>query len=84
MKFRRTEDFVESFNALPSQLQSRAEKTLEQLAVNPRYPSLRLEKLRGTSNSWSVRVNRKIRITLQFISDDEVVLIDIGGHEIYR
>jgi plasmid maintenance system killer protein len=81
MKFRRTEDFVESFNALPSQLQSRAEKTIEQLAANPR---LHLEKLRGTSNSWSVRVNRKIRITLQFISDDEVVLIDIGGHEIYR
>jgi plasmid maintenance system killer protein len=84
MRIRRTRDFLDSFNELPLQFQRRAEKAIEQLTTNARHPGLRLEKLKGDSNYWSVRVNLRIRITLTFASEDEIELLDIGGHEVYR
>jgi len=57
-------------------------KTLEILSRDPYHPSLRLHKLRGKlSNFYSVSINMKYRVVLDFIiQDDVIILIDIGSH----
>jgi len=57
-------------------------KTLEILSRDPYHPSLRLHKLRGKlSNFYSVSINMKYRVVLDFIiQDDMIILIDIGSH----
>ncbi len=57
-------------------------KTLEILSRDPYHPSLRLHKLRGKlSNFYSVSINMKYRVVLDFIiQDDVIILLDIGSH----
>ena len=57
-------------------------KTIEILSQNPYHPSLRLHKLQGKlSRFHSISINMKYRIVLDFIiQDDCIILIDIGSH----
>jgi mRNA-degrading endonuclease YafQ of YafQ-DinJ toxin-antitoxin module len=62
-------------------------KTLQLLELNPFHPSLRLHALSGKLQGLhSVSINLSYRVTLEFlISDREIVLIDIGDHDVvYR
>lgn len=58
-------------------------KTIRLLEANPHYPSLRLHKLKGPLGQYSsVSINMKYRIMLDFIiQDDLIILIAIGSHE---
>jgi len=60
-------------------------KVLQLLQTNPHHPSLRLHKLKGDLSEYhSVSLNMKYRILLDFIiKEDVIILIDIGGHELY-
>jgi mRNA-degrading endonuclease YafQ of YafQ-DinJ toxin-antitoxin module len=57
-------------------------KTLKLLEVNPQHPSLRLHKLKGKLQAYSsVSINMKFRIMIDFvINDDVILLISIGSH----
>ena len=57
-------------------------KTLEILSRDPCHPSLRLHKLQGKlSGFYSVSINMKYRVVLDFIiRDDVIILVDIGSH----
>ena len=57
-------------------------KTLEILSQNPYHPSLKLHKLQGKLSGFhSISINMKYRIVLDFIiQDDCIILIDIGSH----
>jgi mRNA-degrading endonuclease YafQ of YafQ-DinJ toxin-antitoxin module len=61
-------------------------KTLKLLEVNPQHPALRLHKLQGKLQAYSsVSINMKFRIMIDFvIQDDVVILISIGSHEEQR
>lgn len=62
-------------------------KTISLLTTNPYHPSLRLHKLKGDlSEFYSISLNLKYRILLDFIIIDEtIILIDIGNHdEVYQ
>jgi len=52
---------------------------------DPNHPSLRLHKLKGKIDEYySVSLNMKYRILLDFIiRKDVIILLDIGGHELY-
>jgi len=52
--------------------------------LNPFHPSLRLHPIK-LKNCHSISINRQYRVllTLRFIANDELVLIDIGDHSIY-
>jgi mRNA-degrading endonuclease YafQ of YafQ-DinJ toxin-antitoxin module len=65
------------------ELRNQYRKTLELLELNPKHPSLRLHKLRGSlSDLHSVSINISYRITLEFLVDDNRILpVDIGRHE---
>ena len=64
-------------------LKSQYLKTLQLLEINPSHPSLRLHPLRGKLKQLhSVPINMSFRITLELlISDDQIVLINVGDHE---
>ena len=61
-------------------------RTLRLLEVNPHHPSLRLHKLKGKLRVYySVAINMKYRIMIDFIiKDDLILLIAIGSHEELR
>jgi len=62
-------------------------KTISLLTINPYHPSLRLHILKGDlSEFYSISINLKYRILLDFIIIDEtIILIDIGNHdEVYQ
>jgi mRNA-degrading endonuclease YafQ of YafQ-DinJ toxin-antitoxin module len=60
-------------------------KTLLQLKFNPYHPSLRLHKLKGNFQEYySVSINMQYRIMIDFIiQDDKVILIEIGNHDFF-
>jgi addiction module RelE/StbE family toxin len=58
-------------------------KTLELLEVNPHHSSLRLHPLKGKlAGLHSVSINISYRITLEMvISEQEIILVNIGSHD---
>ena len=65
------------------QLKSQYSKTLKLLTLNPKHPSLRLHKLKGSFQGLqSVSINISYRIVIQFmIKKDRIIPIDIGTHD---
>lgn len=69
------------------ELVEKYKKTLLQLKLNPYHPSLRLHKLQeNLQDFYSVSINMKYRILLDFIiQDDQIILLDIGNYDyLYR
>ena len=64
-------------------LKSQYFKTLQLLEINPSHPSLCLHPLQGKlKHLHSVSINMSYRITLELmISDDQIILINVGDHE---
>ena len=64
-------------------VESQYEKTLELLELNPHHPSLRLHGLSGRLDGLqSISINLKYRVTIEMIiSDNEIVLINVGDHD---
>jgi addiction module RelE/StbE family toxin len=55
---------------------------LELFLSNPFAPQLRTHKLSGKLESqWAFSVDEDCRVVFEFIGQDRVLLIDIGGHE---
>ena len=67
-------------------LLERYRKILHILRIDPFHPSLRLHKLQGHLREYhSVSITMQYRIVLSFVIEkDRIVLIDIGGLEVYR
>ena len=68
-------------------LEKAYQKTVSLLEKNPHHPSLRLHALQGRlAGLSSISINLQYRITLQFIIQNEtIILIDVGSHdEVYR
>jgi len=63
-------------------MQTRVDKQLARLLENPRHPSLRLKKLKGTQ-IFEVRITRGYRLTLSF-EEDVLVLRRVGKHDLLR
>jgi len=58
-------------------------KALKLFKENPKHPSLKLEKLKG-SRVWTIRIDKGNRIFLFWIDKSTALLIDIGKHDKYR
>ncbi|MBK9510411.1 MAG: type II toxin-antitoxin system mRNA interferase toxin, RelE/StbE family [Cytophagaceae bacterium] len=84
---RRFEKSLEKFKKQHPELKNQYSKTIYLLEENPFHPSLRLHKLQGNLQEfYSVSINMKYRILLDFIiQDDKLILLDIGNHDyLYR
>jgi len=83
LKLFRTESFKRDFQSLPKDLQPRAEKAILLLTENPRHPSLRAKKIKGTKDSWEASVTMSHRIVYTLV-DDTLILRRIGTHNILK
>jgi mRNA interferase RelE/StbE len=82
VKIRRTNSFLKDYRGLPAEMQTRVDKQLARLIENPRHPSLRLKKLKGTQ-IFEVRITRGYRLTLS-LEEDVLVLRRVGSHDLLR
>ena len=82
MKIRRTESFVKDYRSLPAAIRGQVDKQLEYLIRNPRHPSLRIKKLRGT-DKFEIRVSKGYRLTFRY-ADDVLELRRVGTHDILK
>lgn len=77
-----TEPFEIDFRKLSQAEQKQAKKSLRFLADNPKHPSLRIHRIKGTS-FWEAYVNMDIRIIFEQNSDT-LILQAIGHHNIVK
>ena len=83
MKIYSSKKFKRSLKKLPPELQKLALKKLQIFHQNPFEAQLKTHKL-PERNIWSFSVNYKNRVLFEFIKNDQVLLINIGDHSIYR
>jgi mRNA interferase RelE/StbE len=83
MKVQTTRLFDRDYARLPEDIKDRADKQLALLLTNPRHPSLRQKRVRGTDGVWEARITRGYRMTL-VIAGDTFILRRIGVHDVLR
>jgi superfamily I DNA/RNA helicase/mRNA-degrading endonuclease RelE of RelBE toxin-antitoxin system len=76
-----SDDFVGEFEALPKDIQKRAQKTIEFLSQDRHHPSLKAHRLRSNSKVWEAYVTDRHRIIYE-IEDGQIKLWHVGDHEI--
>ena len=60
-------------------------KTLKLLSLDLNHPSLRLHEIKQKScHSISINMQYRVLLTLKFLDNGEVILVDVGDHEIYK
>jgi mRNA-degrading endonuclease YafQ of YafQ-DinJ toxin-antitoxin module len=79
-----TPRFEKHFESLTEQEKRQVKKKLEILTQNPLHPSLRTKRIQGTVNLFECSVNMSIRIIWYCESDETIILVDIGLHNIFR
>lgn len=63
-----------------SKLSQKLDVTILRLGNNPNHPSLRLHKLSGRLEEWSVSVTSDIRLIFQYV-DSGILVVDLGTHD---
>jgi len=82
VKIRRTSSFLKDYKKLPEEIKPRVNKNLSLLFQNPRHPSLRLKKLKGT-DKFAIRISKGYRMTLRY-QDQILELRRVGTHDLLR
>ena len=77
--------YVNEIRKKNPQLLKKINKQLRLFKENPKHPSLRTHKLQGgLSNSWSITIERSIRM-IYYVSNNKIVFFVIGTHdEVYK
>ena len=81
MKIARTESFKKDFLDLPGDAKKAAAKQIAQLLIDHNHPSLRLEGIRGKKGLFSVRVNDRFRMSLEFDDSGGILLRRVLDHD---
>lgn len=77
--------FEKSFKRLPKRIQELALKKDKLFRQNPFHSSLETHKLGGKfKGTWAYSVNKDFRVNFYFLSDEAVVYVNIGAHDIYK
>jgi len=82
VKIRRTNSFLKDYRNLPPDIQVRVDKQLVFLLENPKHPSLRLKKLKGTDR-FEIRVSKAYRLTLRYVGE-HLELRRVGTHDLLK
>lgn len=65
-----------------NELKKRFWDAMEAFSKNPFSPRLKTHKLTGQLEGlWALSIDYDCRVVFQFIDKNEVLLIDIGGHD---
>lgn len=77
--------FIRKFNRLESALQKEVLQKVELFRNKDNHKILEVHKLHGKFKDYfSFSINYKFRIVFRYVSKNEVMFADIGGHEIYK
>jgi len=77
--------FERNYKKLSREIKEKAKKKEKIFRENPFDPRLRTHKLHGKEKeAWAFWINYSHRIKFIFLSDEEVLFLDIGTHEIYK
>jgi len=80
VKVARTVRFKKAWEQLTKGEKALTRKAMANLAMNLRYPSLRVKKIKGTENIWEARAGLSLRITFE-IEGNTIILRNIGRHD---
>ena len=72
--------FLDSVNRLSVEAKKALKKKLDLLADNPKHPSLRTKKIKGSVDIFEVNINMDIRMTWEFY-EDGILLRNIGKYD---
>ena len=72
--------FLDSVKRLPIDVKKVLKKKLDLLADNPKHPSLRTKKIKGSEDIFEASINMDIRMTWEFY-EDGILLRNIGKHD---
>lgn len=85
MKIAYTPVFVRQYKKLPRALQDEVEEKIALFQKKPNHPFLKTHKLQGRlKGRFSFSVNYQYRISFQYLSKKEAVLLNVGDHDIYK
>jgi mRNA-degrading endonuclease YafQ of YafQ-DinJ toxin-antitoxin module len=77
--------FERHYRKLPKEIKERAKRKEKIFRKNPFDPRLKTHKLHGKEKEcWAFWIDYKYRIKFIFLSDEEVLFLDIGPHDIYK
>ncbi len=77
--------FVRMFKKLPDELQEEVIVRIGLFKDNKNHQLLKVHKLKGRLRKYyGFWVDFHNRVTFEYLSDNEVVLLTVGDHEIYR
>ena len=87
LKIIRPESYIKRerrfFKRHPEPIKQHA-KALKLLSLDPKHPSLRLHAIKSKScHSISINMQYRVLLTLKWLDDGQVVLIDVGDHGLY-
>ena len=72
--------FIDSVKRLPIDVKKVLKKKLDLLADNPKHPSLRTKKIKGSEGIFEASINMDVRMTWEFY-EDGILLRNIGKHD---
>ena len=76
--------FLRKVSKLEDGLIEEIQEKLELLKDKANHSQLKVHKLHGVlSGSFSFSVNYKIRVVFEYASKSDIVLEDVGGHDVY-
>jgi mRNA-degrading endonuclease YafQ of YafQ-DinJ toxin-antitoxin module len=77
--------YKKSFRALDPQIQEKAIEKINIFRESPFDSRLKTHKLHGKDKDcWAFWIDYRCRIKFTFLSENEVLFLDIGPHNIYR
>ncbi len=77
--------FLKEISRLPEKVVDLVEKRESLFKSDPFDAQLFTHKLHGKEKEvWSFSINRSCRIKFIFLTEDEVLFLEIGTHEIYK
>jgi mRNA-degrading endonuclease YafQ of YafQ-DinJ toxin-antitoxin module len=80
-----TPTFIKQLASLEKDLQSEAIEKIELFLDTKNHLQLKTHKLKGRlKGKYSFSVNYKTRIVFSFLSRNEVVLLAVGDHDVYK
>ncbi|PIR07453.1 type II toxin-antitoxin system mRNA interferase toxin, RelE/StbE family [Candidatus Jorgensenbacteria bacterium CG_4_10_14_0_8_um_filter_39_13] len=77
--------FDKSYKKLPKKIKDRAKGKEKIFRENSFHPALEIHKFSGKERaSWAFDIDFHYRIKSIFLSDEKVLFLDVGTHDIYN
>ena len=77
--------FERHYKKLPKKIRDKAKEREQIFRGHPHHPLLHTHKLTGKEKDhWAFSITNTYRIKFFFLSDEEVVFLDIGSQDIYE